>query len=76
MGRVEDEAHLILKCPHYSILRMGFADLFADGPLAGIWNAEMMEDSSTDKEMRRFFQQHNQRRVSASVSTKDKNTKV
>ena len=52
---MEDEAHVILECPHYSILRMGFADLFADGLLAGMWNAEMMEDSSTDKEMRRFF---------------------
>ena len=36
MGRVEDEAHLILECPHYSILRMGFADLFANGTTCGI----------------------------------------
>ena len=66
MGKVEDEAHLVLECPHYYVFRLAFADLFVESPDNG--HVAPIANSSTDSMMSRFFQQNNQRRVARFLS--------
>lgn len=64
MRSVEDEAHLIFECPHYDMIRLGFAaDIFMLDAEVGVAGAGSYLLSEMDVKMRKFFGQEKQAQV-------------